>query len=79
MQTPWDWITVMLFAGLITLFLHRSSQDEPSDKLWQYALPAVACATANYLGNNGYGIVAAIVLLLAGIYVMRVLKLKIGS
>jgi hypothetical protein len=79
METPWDWITVMLFAGLITLFLHRSSQVEPSDKLWQYAPPAIACAAANYLGNEGYGIAGAALLAAAGVYVIRVLKLRIGS
>jgi hypothetical protein len=78
METPWDWITVMLFAGLITLFLHRSAQEPPPDKLWQYAPPAVACAIANYLGNNGLGIVAGAVLALAGFYMFRVLNVRPG-
>jgi hypothetical protein len=78
METAWDWITVMLFAGLITLFLHRSSQDTPEDKLWQYAPPALACAVANYLGNNGYELFAALLLAAAGIYVVRILKFRFG-
>lgn len=77
MQTVWDWITVMMFAGLITLFLQRSAQEEPSDKLWQYAPPAIACAVANYLGNNGYEVVALALLAATGFYVFRVLKLKL--
>jgi hypothetical protein len=78
METVWDWVTIMLFAGLITLFLHRSSAETPQDKLWQYAPPAIACAVANWLGNNGYGIAAAALLALGGVYVVQVLKLKIG-
>ena len=78
METPWDWITVLMFAGLITLFLHRSSQPEPQDELWQYAPPAITCAVANYLGNNGYSVAAAAMLAGAGVYVLRVLKPKIG-
>ena len=79
METVWDWVTVMLFAGLITLFLHRSAQDEPQDKLWQYAPPALACAVANYLGNNNYEIAAVALLAATGYYMFRVLKLSIGS
>jgi hypothetical protein len=51
METPYDWITVMTFAGLIVLFLQRS-QGEPRDHLWQYMVAAVGCAITNYLGNE---------------------------
>lgn len=78
METVWDWVTVMLFAGLITLFLHRSAAETPQDKLWQYAPPALVCAVANYLGNEGYGLAAAALLALGGVYMVRVLKLRIG-
>ena len=77
METVWDWVTLLGFAGLITLFLQRSSQEVPSDKLWQYAPPSIACAVANYLGNEGYQIAAAAVLVAAIGYVFRVLKPKI--
>ena len=74
METVYDWVTVILFAGLITLFLQRSSMEEPPDTIWQYLPPSVACAVANYLGNEGYG-VAAVAVLVAGIaYVIKVLK-----
>lgn len=79
METVWDWVTVMLFAGLITLFLHRSAAETPQDKLWQYAPPSIACAVANYLGNEGYGIAAAALLAATGVYVVQVLKFRIGS
>ena len=53
METPWDWLTVAIFAGLVVLFLQRSSgEHEPNDSIWQYLLAAVGCAVANYLGNH---------------------------
>ena len=52
MQTVYDWATMIVFAGLIVLFLQRS-QGEPRDHLWQYLLAAVGCAGTNYLGNEG--------------------------
>lgn len=74
MQTPFDWVTVMLFTGLVVLLLQRSSMEEPSDKLWQYAPPAIGCAIVNYLGNEGYTIaaIAGIVAVIA--YILFVLK-----
>jgi len=77
MQTVWDWLTVFLFAGLVTLFLHRSSEDEPKDNLWQYLPAGLACAAANYFGNEG--VVWAAIALLVGlaVYVVLVLKVRI--
>jgi drug/metabolite transporter (DMT)-like permease len=51
METPYDWITIIVFAGLIVLFLQRS-QGEARDHLWQYLVAAVGCAATNYLGNE---------------------------
>ena len=52
METVYDWVTVAIFAGLIVLFLQRSSGDEPPrDSMWQYLAAAIGCAVANYLGN----------------------------
>jgi uncharacterized membrane protein YjjB (DUF3815 family) len=53
MQTVYDWVTMIVFAGLIVLFLQRS-QGEPRDHLWQYLVAAVGCAATNYLGNEGF-------------------------
>ena len=53
METVYDWVTVAVFAGLIVLFLQRSSgNDEPQDSIWQYLAASVGCAAANYLGNQ---------------------------
>ena len=51
METPYDWSTVIVFAGLIVLFLQRS-QGVARDHLWQYLVAAVGCAATNYLGNE---------------------------
>jgi len=46
-------VTVAIFAGLIVLFLQRSSgTGEPQDSIWQYLIASVGCAVANYLGNQ---------------------------
>jgi len=51
METPYDWSTVIVFAGLIVLFLQRS-QGVARDHLWQYLIAALACAATNYVGNE---------------------------
>ncbi len=72
METPYDWLTVLIFAGLITLFLQRSSMDEPPDTIWHYMPPAIGCALANYLGNEGMDVlaIAAIVAVIGYIFVI---------
>lgn len=79
METFWDWLTVFAFAGLVTLFLQRSTEEEPTDKLWQYLPPAAGCALVNYLGNDGRHMMAAI--LFAGVlaFIVVVLKVRLPS
>jgi len=52
MSTVYDWTTMIVFAGLVVLFLQRS-QGEARDALWHYLVAAVGCAVTNYLGNEG--------------------------
>lgn len=80
METPYDWLTVMTFAGLIVLFLQRS-QGEPRDHLWQYLIAAIGCAVTNFIGNEAmksgeiYMHVGAVALFVATIgFVWRVLR-----
>ena len=77
METFWDWITVFAFAGIATLLLQRSAEDEPRDELWQYAPPAVGCAIVNYVGNEGYDAIAAVLFGFVIAYVIKVLKVPI--
>jgi peptidoglycan/LPS O-acetylase OafA/YrhL len=74
METIYDWVTVGIFAGLIVLFLQRSSVDEPQDSIWLYLVAAVGCAVANYLGNEGQQIPAVLVIVGTLSYVAIVLK-----
>ncbi|MCP9222063.1 hypothetical protein MKP08_04795 [Erythrobacter sp. LQ02-29] len=74
METVYDWVSVLVFAGLITLFLQRSSMENPPDTIWHYLPPAVGCALANYVGNEGYMIPA--VALLVGVLAYTHIVLK---
>ena len=60
MQTVYDWVTLGIFAGLIVLFLQRSTAEEPSDSLLHYLIAGVGCAIVNYLGNEGMHVAAII-------------------
>jgi hypothetical protein len=73
-RTVYDWVTIGIFAGLIILFLQRSSAQDPKDKIYHYIPAAVGCALANYLGNGGQGLLALLVIVGIGAYVWLVLK-----
>ena len=80
MQTVYDWATMVVFAGLVVLFLQRS-QGEARDELWQYLVAAVGCAGTNYIGNEALRLgdtlyhVGAVALMLATLgFIWVVLK-----
>jgi len=55
METVYDWITVLIFAALVTRFLQSSAGPEQSDEsIWHYLVPSLGCAAANWLGNSGW-------------------------
>lgn len=76
METAYDWITVGIFAGLITLFMQRSTAAELTndDPLWQYLAAGVGCAVANYLGNQELHVPAILVLIATAAFIYRFLK-----
>lgn len=75
METIYDWITVAIFGGLVVLFLHRSVQPgEPQDTILHYLPPSVGCAVANYVGNEGEGLISFLIVAAVLIYVALVLK-----
>jgi hypothetical protein len=84
MSTVYDWVALVIFAGLIVLFLQRSSGEwaEKDASLLHYLAAGVGCAAANYLGNHGRD-VAAIAILVATIgfiiYFMNPFGLRRGS
>ena len=77
METFWDWFTVFCFAGLVTLMLQRSSEEEPRDKLWQYGPPALGLAVTNYVGNEEHHWLAGLITMAVAAYVVLVLKPRI--
>jgi hypothetical protein len=79
METIFDWLTVLTFAGLAVLYLQRSALAEPSDHIWQYLPPAIGCALVNYIGNEGYTIPAALGLVVVLAYIYYVLKPRLGG
>lgn len=56
METVYDWVTVAIFAGLVVLFLQRSTGERPpGDSMLQYLIASAGCAVANYFGNKAVG------------------------
>ena len=76
METVYDWVSLAVFAGLIVLFLQRSTSErqEKDASLLLYLAAGVGCAVANYLGNNGQHVVA--ILLLAATIAFIIFYLK---
>lgn len=74
MKTIYDLVTMIMFAGLVVLFLQRSTEDEPKDHMIQYLPPCVGCAAANYAGNHEQASLAWVIILGVVAYVLYVLK-----
>jgi hypothetical protein len=76
METVYDWVSLGIFAGLIVLFLQRSTTDraEKDASLLYYLGAGVGCAVANYFGNKGENLIA--ILLIAATVAFIILCLK---
>ena len=76
MDTIYDWVSLAIFAGLVVLFLQRStSEHNGKDASLLYYLGAgVGCAAANYFGNHGENVIA--ILLIAATIATIVVFLK---
>lgn len=77
MDTAYDWITVMIFAGLIVLFLQRSTSGrapQENDSIFLYVGAGLGCAVANYLGNHDYPWLAIPLLIATVAYIYYMLK-----
>lgn len=84
MQTIFDWVTLAIFAGLVVLFLQRSTGDrgEKDVSILYYLAAGVGCAAADYLGNHGQDLGATALLLATVAFILFYLKpfkLKRGS
>ena len=79
METVYDWVSILGFAGLVTLFLQRSSLENPPDTIWHYLPPSIGAAAANYFGNEGNHVVAIAIGVATVAYVFLVLKPKLST
>jgi apolipoprotein N-acyltransferase len=61
-ETVYDWVTVAIFAGLVVLFVQRSTSEEQTapqhDSLLLYLGAGLGCAVSNWLGNKGMHLLA---------------------
>lgn len=76
METPYDWITLGIFAGLIVLFMQRSTSETETvnDPLWMYLAAGAGCGVANFLGNKGSDILAILVMVTTVAFIVHFLK-----
>jgi len=76
MDTIYDWISLAIFAGLVVLFLQRStSEHEGKDvSLLFYLAAGVGCAVADYFGNHGQDAVAVLLLIATVVFIAVYLK-----
>ena len=84
METVYDWVSLALVAGLIVLFLQRSTSDraEQDVSLLYYLGAGVGCAVADYLGNHGQHLLAILLLVATAafiFYFLKPFKLSSGS
>jgi hypothetical protein len=64
LDTIYDWLSLAIFAGLIVLFLQRSTSEHQGKdvSLFYYLGAGVGCAVANYAGDQGQDIIAIVLL-----------------
>lgn len=75
MKSIFDVVSIALFAGLAILYLQRSASKEADPiALWKYAVAAVGCAVADFLGNNDQALLS--VAMFVFVVVFSVLMLK---
>lgn len=77
METPYDWITVAIFAGLVVLFMQRSTSEDvhdENDSLLLYLGAGLGCAVSNYIGNEGMHLIAIPLILATLAFIIYYLK-----
>lgn len=76
MDTIYDWLSLAMFAGLIVLFLQRSTSERSENdvSLFYYLAAGVGCAVANYFGDKGENVVAILLLVSTLAFIVYFLK-----
>lgn len=52
MSTIFDFVTVLIFLGIVVLFFQFSKKEDQD--ILAYIWPCVGCALGNYFGNKGF-------------------------
>ena len=75
-DTIFDWLSLGIFAGLIVLFLQRSTSErgEQDVSLLYYLTAGVGCAVGNYFGNHGYPLIGGALLVATVAFIIYFLK-----
>lgn len=76
METVFDWVSLAIFAGLIVLFLQRSTGDhnKKDAPLYYYLGAGGGCAVGDYLGNHGQDLLAGLILAATIAFIVVCLK-----
>ena len=76
MDTIYDWVSLAIFAGLVVLFLQRSTSEHSGKdaSLLYYLGAGIGCAVANYFGNQGQNIIAIVLLAATVAFIIICLK-----
>ena len=71
MDTVYDGVTVVLFCIIIALYFYNQNRRE--QQILLYVGAGAACGLANWVGNNGYGLGALLIVLGIGVYIYHYL------
>ena len=75
MKSPYDIVSLIMFAGIAILFLQRSaSRERDPIAIWKYGVAAAGCAIGDIAGNAGLPIPAILIFLAALIFSVVILK-----
>jgi hypothetical protein len=69
-ETLYDLMAVALFIATAGIFFYRYRNENPT--LAPYLLISLICAVSNWLGNNGGGIGAALLLIAGSFYLLHI-------
>ncbi len=75
MKSPFDLVSIIMFAGIAILFLQRSaSRERDPIAVWKYGIAAIGCAVGDVMGNSGLPIPAILVFVADLIFGVVILK-----
>lgn len=70
METLYDLMAVTLFIATAGIFFYRYRSENPP--LAPYMLVSLDCAVSNWLGNNGGGVGAVLLLIAGSFYLLHI-------